>query len=194
MNGLQRPYGAPTPKVGFYICFVLERTCPDHSQANAACPYRFDVLSVENPVVFAVLFEAAKAKSALCDNRACLAKNAIAFFACSARPQSGSIGAGPYARFLWFVSLACAKEMNNNQTNVRNLCSHSLHHLPRQKTALPTLERAVAIISKHLLALKTEPAPRLVPEGKTSPPRDIPPAPPHQQRQPLHRACAQHVA
>jgi hypothetical protein len=61
------------------VCFALERT------VREACPYRFDVLSVENPVVFAVLFEAAKAKSALCDNRACLAKNAIAFFACNAR-------------------------------------------------------------------------------------------------------------
>ena len=34
---------------------------------------------VETPSVFAVLFEAAKAKSALCDSRVCLAKNAERF-------------------------------------------------------------------------------------------------------------------
>ncbi|MBR0443410.1 MAG: hypothetical protein IIX15_03630, partial [Clostridia bacterium] len=76
----------------------------------------FDVLSVENPVVcavlpsssflpvehpavFAVLFEAAKAKSALCPNRACLAKNAIAFFACNARPPTGYVRAEPLRAF-----------------------------------------------------------------------------------------------
>ena len=87
----------PLPQmISVLICFALERT------VREACPYRFDVLSVENPVVcavlpsssflpvehpavFAVLFEAAKAKSALGSNRACLAKNAIAFFACNAR-------------------------------------------------------------------------------------------------------------
>ena len=61
-----------------------------HSQANAAClgvsphqgitagasprPTGAAVLSVENPCVFAVLFEAAKAKSALGMNRVRLAK------------------------------------------------------------------------------------------------------------------------
>ena len=91
------------------ISFALERTCPDHSQANAACPYRFDVLSVENPAVFAVLFEAAKAKSALCDNRACLAKNAIAFFACNARPPGGHGGPPPCAFSLVRFFDACQR-------------------------------------------------------------------------------------
>jgi hypothetical protein len=54
--------------ISVLICFALERT------VREACPYRFDVLSVENPVVFAVLFEAAKAKSALGSNRVRLAK------------------------------------------------------------------------------------------------------------------------
>ena len=44
----------PLPQmISVLICFALERT------VREACPYRFDVLSVENPVVFAVLFEAA---------------------------------------------------------------------------------------------------------------------------------------
>jgi hypothetical protein len=43
----------------------------------AASP--FHNLSVEIPAVFAVLFEAAKAKFLLCYNRVCLAKNATAF-------------------------------------------------------------------------------------------------------------------
>ena len=82
-----------------------------HSQANAVClgvsphqgitagasprPTGTAFLPVEHPYVFAVLFEAAKAKSAIGSNRVCLAKNATAFFACNTRPQSGFLGAGP---------------------------------------------------------------------------------------------------
>ena len=50
----------------------------------AASPFHY--LPVELPAVFAVLFEAAKAKFLLCYNRVCLAKNALAFFACNTRP------------------------------------------------------------------------------------------------------------
>ena len=39
----------------------------------------FHYLSVEIPAVFAVLFEVAKAKFAVCEDRVCLAKNAAAF-------------------------------------------------------------------------------------------------------------------
>ena len=47
--------------------------------------WHFLLLPVELPAVFAVLFEAAKAKPAVCENRVCLAKNATAFFACNTR-------------------------------------------------------------------------------------------------------------
>ena len=87
-------------------------------------PYRFDILSVENPYVFAVLFEAAKAKVPLCNNRACLAKNALAFFACNARSRGYIGGHSPYARFLWFVSLTRVKEMNKNLLRIeRSVCT-----------------------------------------------------------------------
>ena len=33
----------------------------------------------------------------------------------------------PCTRFLWFVSLTCVKEMNNNDIKVRKLCSHHLN-------------------------------------------------------------------
>jgi len=47
----------------------------DHSQANAAPPLPSSFfLPVELPSVFAVLFEAAKAKSALCNSRVRLSK------------------------------------------------------------------------------------------------------------------------
>ena len=66
-------------------------------------PTGFNFLPVENPAVFAVLFEAAKAKFAVCNNRACLAKNAVAFFACNARPQGGHGGPPPCAfSFVYF--------------------------------------------------------------------------------------------
>ena len=61
-------------------------------------------LSVEIPYVFAVLFEAAKAKFLLCKNRVCLAKNAKAFFACNTRPQGGHGGSPPCAFFGSFLS------------------------------------------------------------------------------------------
>ena len=93
-------------------------------------PYRVHPFFRRIPYVFAVLFEAAKAKSAVCNNRACLAKNAIAFFACNARPQGGHGGSPPCA-----FSLGCGaaetafhltrvKEMNNKPSIVRKLCSH----------------------------------------------------------------------
>ena len=53
---IHSPRAASLPQmISVLICFALERT------VREACPYRFDVLSVENPVVFAVLFEAAGA-------------------------------------------------------------------------------------------------------------------------------------
>ena len=54
-------------------CFALER-------ATNGRPYKEkSFLPVEYPYVFAVLFEAAKAKFLLCKNRVCLAKNAERF-------------------------------------------------------------------------------------------------------------------
>ena len=67
-----------------------------------------------NPSVFAVLFEAAKAKSALGSNRACLAKNAIAFFACNARPPTGYVRAEPLRAFS-LVRFFDARQRNEQQ-------------------------------------------------------------------------------
>jgi hypothetical protein len=58
--------------------------CENHSHSKTerkqlAFVKHYAFLSVEFPAVFAVLFEAAKAKSALCDNRVRLSKNAERF-------------------------------------------------------------------------------------------------------------------
>ena len=50
----------------------------------------FSLLSVEFPAVFAVLFEAAKAKFAVCENRVCLAKNAERFLRVTRDHNPGS--------------------------------------------------------------------------------------------------------
>ncbi|MBQ8719049.1 MAG: hypothetical protein IJY66_07270 [Clostridia bacterium] len=77
---LQRPCGAPTPQVQ---CEKL--------------------LSVENPAVFAVPFEAAKARSALGKNRVRLSKNADAFL-CVAREAAGiHKGRQSLMRAFWFI-------------------------------------------------------------------------------------------
>ncbi|MBQ8718937.1 MAG: hypothetical protein IJY66_06700, partial [Clostridia bacterium] len=64
-------------------------------------------LPVEIPSVFAVLFEAAKAKFLLCNNRARLSKNAEAFL-CVARDRGGTWGSSPmrvfFRRFLCRVT------------------------------------------------------------------------------------------
>jgi hypothetical protein len=59
----------------------------------------FALLPVELIAVFAVLFEAAKAKSALGDSRVRLSKNADAFL-CVAREDGGTWGFSPMRVFL----------------------------------------------------------------------------------------------
>ena len=87
-------------------------------------------LSIESPAVFAVLFEAAKAKFLLCSNRVCLAKNATAFFACNTR-HGGDMGVLPHARFLGFAQRSSvfwgAPKMNNKPSTVRNFCPHNFN-------------------------------------------------------------------
>ena len=80
-------------------------------------------LPVENPYVFAVLFEAAKAKFPQCNNRACLAKNAIAFFACNARPPTGYIRAEPLCAFS-LVRFFDACQRNEQKTYMPISLSH----------------------------------------------------------------------
>ena len=53
----------------------------------------------------------------------------------------------PCTRFLWFVSLTCVKEMNNNLIKVRKLCSHNP---PRHFVQIPLL-RFVYSAEIHLL-------------------------------------------
>jgi hypothetical protein len=60
-------------------------------RATNGRPYKKkSLLSVEIPYVFAVLFEAAKAKFPQCNNRVCLAKNAERFLRVTRDHQPGS--------------------------------------------------------------------------------------------------------
>ena len=85
----------------------------------------FAFLPTEIPSVFAVLFEAAKAKSALGSSRACLSKNATAFL-CVTREGRGYVRGvcSPYADFLGHFFVPRQRSVIKH-TKVRTLCSHS---------------------------------------------------------------------
>jgi hypothetical protein len=103
----------PLPHMTDIILFYVEAGGPRPS------PTGFNFPSRRNPSVFAVLFEAAKAKSALCDSRVRFSQM-ISSFGGSTRYR-GDMGVLPHERFLWFVSLSFDKEMNNNLIKVRKV-------------------------------------------------------------------------
>ena len=113
-------------------------------------------LSVEHPAVFAVLFEAAKAKFPQCNSRVRFSQM-ISSFGGSTRYR-GDMGVLPHARFLSPVSLSRDKEIGNNPINVRNLCSHSLHHPPRKRCTAAAVHPLFILTSSSIPSLCGEQA------------------------------------